>query len=409
VTEKLYYGDSSLLEFDARAMEIEMRDGRCEVLLDRTCFYPGGGGQPCDLGALGGARVLAVEYRGEDIVHVVEPALGPERVRGSVHGAVDGKRRRDFMEQHTGQHIFSQALLRAGKLETVSVHFGEEDTTIELKADAVDERTLREAEELANSVINENRRVLLHEVDSSEASRFPLRRTPPDAGRLRILEIEGFDYAACGGVHLASTGGVCLVKAVAQERIRGRVRIHTMMGRRALEDYARKVSLSQDLTRTLTCGEEHVLGRVEELMNSERESTRELRRLRVGQAAADADASASAAPAIGGALLFRRVFDAAGGEYLKAFAERVIATPGRVVIAIDRGTDGFQWIAAHSVGGSLDLAQIVPAFFGIAGAKGGGRGARMQGVGTRNDAIALFADAIQGELARRLGQAEARE
>lgn len=403
MTEKLYYGDSSLLEFDARALEIEMRNGRCEVLLDRTCFYPGGGGQPCDLGTLGGARVLAVVYREDDIVHVVEPALGPENARVSLHGSVDAQRRRDFMEQHTGQHIFSQALLRAGKLETVSVHFGDADTTIELKADAVEEGTLRAAEELANTVIKENRPVLLHEVDPSEASRFPLRRTPPDAGRLRILEIQGFDYAACGGVHLASTGGVFLIKAVAQEKIRGRVRIHAMMGRRAWEDYARKVSILQGLTRTLTCGEEHVLGRVEELLNSERESTRELRRLRVGQAAADADAAASAAPALGGARYLRRVFDAAGSEYLKAFAERVIATPGRVVIAIDRGTDGFQWIAAHSIGDSLDLAQIVPSFFEIAGAKGGGRGARMQGVGTRNEAIAMFADAIEGELARRLG------
>jgi alanyl-tRNA synthetase len=403
VTEKLYYGDSTLLEFDARALSIQTRDGRCEVLLDRTCFYPGGGGQPCDLGTLDGARVLDVAYRGDDIVHVVEQAPGGEAARGTVHGCVDGQRRRDFMEQHTGQHIFSQGLLQAGKLETVSVHFGEEDTTIELKADTVDDRTLRAAEDLANAVIKENRRVIVHEIDPSEVSRFPLRRTPPDAGRLRIVEVEGFDFAACGGMHLSSTGDVFLVKAVAQERIRGRVRIHAMMGKRALEDYGRKVSVVRSLIRTLTCGEADIQGRVEELLNKERESARELRRLRVAQAVADADDSASAAPALGAALYVRRVFDAAGGEYLKAFAERVVATPGRVVIAIDREADGFQWIAAHSVGASLDLAQIIPPLFGIAGAKGGGRGARMQGVGTMNGAIALFAEAVEGELARRLG------
>ena len=116
MTEKLYYSEPALLEFDARALEIETRDGRSEVLLDRTCFYPGGGGQPCDLGTLAGARVIAVEYRGEDIVHRVEPALGPKTLHAAVRGSVDGSRRRDFMEQHTGQHIFSQALLRAGKL-----------------------------------------------------------------------------------------------------------------------------------------------------------------------------------------------------------------------------------------------------------------------------------------------------
>jgi len=97
-----------------------------------------------------------------------------------------------------------------------------------------------------------------------------------------------------------------------------------------------------------------------------------------------------------------RVFDSAGGDYLKAFAEKVVSGPGRVCIAIDRGKDGFQWIAAHSLGDGLDLAQIVPPFFETAGAKGGGRGGRMQGVGTRNDGIAGFVDALQAEIAGRL-------
>jgi len=402
VTEKLYYADAELLEFDARAVEIQTQDGRSEVLLDRTCFYPGGGGQPCDLGTLAGTRVLAVEHRGEDIVHRVEPALGPEILHTSVHGSVDGLRRRDFMEQHTGQHIFSQALLRAGNLETVSVHFGDDDTTIELKADAVAEATLREAEDLANAVIKKNGRVLLHEIDPSEVSKFPLRRTPPDAGRLRILEIEDWDFAACGGVHLASTGGVFLIKAVSQEKIRGRVRIHVMMGSRAMEDYGRKITILQGLTRTLTCGEADVPDRVAELLAREKETGRELRRLRTVQAALDADEAAAGAPLHGGAAVVTRVFDSAGGDYLKAFAEKVVSGPGRVCIAIDRGKDGFQWIAAHSLGDGLDLAQIVPTFFETAGAKGGGRGARMQGVGTRNDGIAGFVDALQAEIAGRL-------
>ena len=163
MTEKLYYKDTLQLEFDACVVEMAMREGRCEVILDGTCFYPGGGGQPCDLGTLGGARVVEVGYRDEGgdphgrIAHVVEPALDVKT--GTVlHGVVDAARRRDFMQQHTGQHIFSQALMQAGKLETVSVHFGDDDTTIELKADSVSEKILAAAEEIANAVIRENRR-----------------------------------------------------------------------------------------------------------------------------------------------------------------------------------------------------------------------------------------------------------
>jgi alanyl-tRNA synthetase len=403
VTEKLYYADPGLLSFDGRVLALSEIDGRCEVELDRTCFYPGGGGQPHDTGTLGASRVVETAYRDDHIVHVVEPGLVPAAVGTTLHGAIDAGRRRDYMVQHTGQHIFSQALVRAGGLETVSVHFGEEETTIELKADAVKEGVLRAAEDAANAVIKENRPVLLHEIDPSEVSRFPLRRTPPDVGRLRIVEVKDFDFAACGGIHVAATGEVFLVKAVSVEKIRGRARVHVMIGRRALEDYGRKTALIQELSRALTCGEPFLRERVQELLAREKDATRELRRLRVAQAATDADDSVSAAPSIGAALCVRRVFDTAGPEYVKAFVERIIAVPGRVVIALDRGEDGFQWIVAHSLGEALDLGGIVPALLDAADAKGGGRGARMQGVGARAESAAPFADAVEAALARRLG------
>jgi len=398
-TEKLYYRDPSMLEFDARTVEVAAREGRCEVVLDRTCFYPGGGGQPSDRGMLGGSKVVEVVSRDGEIVHVVEPALGA----GEVHGSVDPARRRDFMEQHTGQHIVSQALITVAGLETVSVHFGDEDTTIELKADAVDGQVLRQAEDLANTVIKENRRVLLHEIDRSEVARFPLRRTPPDAGRLRIVEVEGFDWAACGGIHVGSTGAVFLAQVIGQEKIRGHARVHVMLGSRAREDYRRKVALAQGLGRLLTCGEPFLLGRVEELLKNERETARELRRLKLLQAISDADESAAAARGMAGAMFIRRVFDGAGTDYLKAFADRVIATPGRVVTAIDRSAEGFQWIVAHSLGERPELPGLLAPLFAMAEAKGGGRGARMQGVGGRADAVSAFADAIESAVARGLG------
>jgi alanyl-tRNA synthetase len=423
VTEKLYYDEPSLFEFDAKVIEAAEREGRHEVVLDRTCFYPGGGGQPCDLGTLGGVRVTEVGPRDETIVHVLEAPLAPGAVHGSVHGSVDAARRLDYRVQHTGQHIFSQALVRAGALDTVSVHFGPEDTTIEIAASSVDEATLGKAERIAADVIAENRRVLLHEVDPSEASRFPLRRTPPDAGRLRIIEVESFDWAACGGLHAASAGEIRLIKAVGVERIRGRTRIHVMIGQRAIDDYGRKAGLVQSLARALTCGEQFISGRVAELLGREKESARELRRLRLAQAAVDAAESAAAAASqgatlgaaagptaagtAGAALCVHRMFDAAGPEYLKAFAEAVVAVPGRVVIAVDRSGEGFQWIAAHSLAAeSLDLTAAVTPFLEAAGAKGGGRAARMQGVGARRDDAARFADgvrdAVRGALAARL-------
>jgi alanyl-tRNA synthetase len=401
VTEKLYYAEPGRLEFDAVVLSAApLPDGRCEVVLDRTCFYPGGGGQPFDLGALDAARVLEVREQDGEIVHVLSAAPGASRVSGSV----DAARRRDFMVQHTGQHIFSQALARAGNLETVSVHFGEEDTTIELKADSVDDRVLRAAEDIANGVIRENRPVILHEIDRAEVSRFPLRRTPPDEGRLRIVEVDAFDWAACGGVHVSSAGEVFLVKAVSQERIRGRVRIHVMIGSRAYEDYGRKAALSQELGRALTCGEDSILSRVRDMMAAEKETARELRTFRAARAAADADAAIHAARMAGGAAVVRRVFDACGAEYLKAFVERVVAAPGRIAVVADRESASFQWVIAHSMGERVELSAVVPKHLGLAEARGGGRGARMQGAGARPDALELFFDAVESDLSRALGK-----
>ncbi len=402
----LYYGDSSALDFEAKVVGVQTRDGRSEVELDRTAFYPGGGGQPCDIGTLDGSRVTEAAWRGESIVHVVEPAFDPGAVGRTARGSVDAAHRRTYMVQHTGQHIFSQALVRAGRLDTVSVHLGDADTTIELRAEEVPPKVLREAEEIANGIVTENRRVILHEVDRAEASRFPLRRTPPDEERLRIVEVESFDWAACGGVHVARAGEVGLIKAVSQEKIRGRVRLHVMIGSRAFDDYGRKIALAQALSRVLTCGEGSIEQRVQELLVRERESARELRRLRLAQAAADADDSVSAARSIGAVPCVRRLFNAAGADYIKEFVERIVASPGRVAIAIDRLDSSFQWVVAHSLGDGLDLRTLVPGLLDAADAKGGGSAARMQGVGLRLDAAGAFADAIEAELGRMLGRGE---
>jgi alanyl-tRNA synthetase len=407
VSEKLYHRDPYLFEFDATVVSSTERDGSREVVLDGTAFYPGGGGQPCDRGTLAGAPVVEVKYSGDEIVHVVDAHLvgAPlDLLPGSrVHGAVDVERRLDFMAQHTGQHILSQALLAVGGLATVSVHFGEETTTIEVAQASVDGLILAKAEDLANAVVRENRTVRVHEVDPSEASRFPLRRTPPDAGRLRIVEVDSFDWAACGGVHVATAGEVGIVKIVSQEKIRGHARIHVIMGRRALADYGRRIALLQELSRQLTCGEGEMAARVGELVAGDREKTRELRRLRLEQATAAADSALAAAEHVGprgsehpvaGALLVRRVFDGAGADYLKAFAERIVAAPGRIVIAVDRAADSFQWIVSHSIDAGPDLSAIVKPLLPLADARGGGRGGRVQGSGGNVAAVERFMQAI---------------
>jgi alanyl-tRNA synthetase len=407
VTERIYHHDPSCLDFDAVVVSCSDRGGRQELILDRTAFYPGGGGQPADRGTIGGAAVVELKEAGEEIAHLLDPAPqahfpaeGSLAPGSRVHGTVDGAWRRDFMAQHTGQHILSQALLSVGGLETVSVHFGEETTTIEVSVDRAEVAVLAKAEALANEIIKENRPVRTHEVDPSEASRFPLRRTPPDAGRLRIVEVDSFDWAACGGVHVAATGEIFLVKIIGQEKIRGHARIHAVMGRRALTDYGRRIEWLQQLSRILTCGEPEMAARAAELVAADKEKTKELRRLRLEAAAIEADRALESAERRAGAVFVRRTFDAAGAEFLKAFVDRVISAPGRIAIAADTSADSFLWIAAHSLADGPDLGALVAPLLALADARGGGRGGRVQGSGKKVASLEQFLDAVAAAMPR---------
>jgi alanyl-tRNA synthetase len=307
------------------------------------------------------------------------------------------------MAQHTGQHILSQALLTVGRLPTVSVHFGDETATIELETTSIADSVIRDAEELANSIVRENRQVRIHEVDPKDASRFPLRRAPPEVGRLRVVEVDSYDWAACSGLHVATTGQIGLIKIVSQEKIRGRVRVHALIGSKAIDDYGRKITAIQTLMRLLTCGEGDLPARVEELVRNCRETERELARLKLERAAADAENAIKQARSVGSTLVINRVFDGAGPAYLKAFVEQIVASPGRVVIAVDRSLQAFQWIIAHSAGNRIELPSLVTPLLDSLSVRGGGRSAWMQGAGVSADGAEAFEAAVEKTIAQALG------
>jgi alanyl-tRNA synthetase len=430
------------MEFDARIVSVAKAPHGVAVVLDRTCFYPGGGGQPADRGTVGGARLLALQVNDAgDIVHVLKQPPAGEAAPGATVGcALDAAWRLDFMAQHTGQHLLSASLLQAGGLATVSVHFGEETTAVEVAAESVADTVLAQAEELANAVIRQNRRVTCRELDREEALALPLRRKPPEGERLRVVQIEGADWSACGGVHVASTGEIVMAKIASVERIRGRVRIHALMGTRAFADYGRKLVLARELSKLLTCGEGDILSRVAELAASERDLGRELRRLRVEQASALAAQAVEAARPFGlprspgdgpdaevrQGLFVQQTFDGFGDEPVKAFVDRVLARPGRLLVVVDRepggtdrnrdvppggtdrnrdvppgGTDrnrdvppGFRWTVAHSLGAGFDLPGIVAPIVKRLGLRGGGRGMIMKGSGTDAGTAEAFAEAV---------------
>src|SRR5215470_14847062 len=178
VTERLYYTDSHLIEFDARVVDVTERvSGWSAIVLDRTAFYPTGGGQPSDTGTLNGARVVECIDDGENgVLHVVQgtaPAIGTE-----VHGRIDWARRLDHMQQHTGQHILSQAFVNLFNAATRSFRVLDQSCEIDVDLNNPTDEIIERAVELANNVIWEDRHITIRNVTSEEAASLPLRKDP---------------------------------------------------------------------------------------------------------------------------------------------------------------------------------------------------------------------------------------
>ena len=220
-TERLYYNDSHLIEFEARVMDASERvSGWTAVTLDRTAFYPTGGGQPSDTGTLNGTRVVeCIDDEDNRILHVLQ-GRAPE-IGMLVKGRIDWPRRLDHIQQHTGQHIFSQAFVTLFNASTRSFRVLEQSCEIDVDLKNPSNEVIERAVELANNVVWEDREIIIHQVNSKQADSLPLRKEPAREGELRLIEIQGFDLTPCGGTHAYRTGEIGMIAVRSWERAKG--------------------------------------------------------------------------------------------------------------------------------------------------------------------------------------------
>jgi alanyl-tRNA synthetase len=240
MTERLYYHDSFLHDFDARVIDVAREDGRTALVLDRTAFYATSGGQPYDIGVISanGAelRVADVVEREQDgaILHWVEgqAAFAPGV---TVHGHIDEERRRDHMQQHSGQHVLSAAFIRLFNMPTVSFHMGAVTCTIDLATDSLSTQQVERAEDLANRVVTEDRPVAITFTSPQRARDLGVRKLPEREGEVRLIDIHDFDLTACGGTHVRSTGQIGAILLRKTEKVRQGVRVEFVCGHRAVK------------------------------------------------------------------------------------------------------------------------------------------------------------------------------
>ena len=231
MTRKLYYEDCHLQHFNAQVLTCKKTPKGFEVVLDTTAFYPEGGGQACDLGTLGGATVLDVQERGEEVIHLCD---APLETGSTVEGSIDYDRRFDLMQQHTGEHIVSGIIHRRYGYHNVGFHIGVH--TIQIDFDGVvPAEDLPTIEQEANAALWQNLRVNCWYPSEAELPKVFYRTKRALPWPVRIVQVPGYDSCACCGVHVAATGEVGLVKLFSVVGLRGGCRIEMACGKRALE------------------------------------------------------------------------------------------------------------------------------------------------------------------------------
>jgi alanyl-tRNA synthetase len=363
-TRRLYYEDAYLMEFDAEVVAPAEHEGLPAVILDRTAFYPESGGQPWDRGTLGGVEVLKVLDLDGAVLHV----LKSEIAGGTVHGRVDGPTRFDHMQQHTGQHILSQAFFETLKGETLSFHLGPDVSTLEIGLRAISDAEWDRVEDRANAIVWEDREVKTYFVPEEKIGEVPLRRPPKKQGLLRVVEVDGFDYSACGGTHCRRTGEVGMIKLTGVEKIRGNLRFEFLCGGRALRDYRGKDRTVRKLAGAFSCSDGDVAAQVEKLVADTKALKKRARRLEERLAAFEAGEviRAASGPFIAGVLEDKTPDEA------RFLALNVVKSGEFAVVYGVRGESQGHLIVARSDSLSADLRKLVAVIGSILPCKGGG-------------------------------------
>ncbi|MCX7786594.1 MAG: alanyl-tRNA editing protein [Spirochaetes bacterium] len=283
VNQALYYERPDLYEIEAKILSIHPRDDKALIVLDPSPFFPGKGGQPGDIGWIGNIPIVGYAPAESQKIRAMDPNFYSEESEESeptlyplvdakswtktyptfregtkVVCRLDAKHRQEYREQHTGQHLVSALLKNLLKVDTVSVHFGEQTTTIEVSQESLPDGYRTLIQEEANRKILENPLVRTYWINEDEYETISLRRVPRTKGPLRVVEIEGVDKTACSGIHLDRLAPLRLVLILGEERIRGRLRLHLLLGERAIRRLERDEDILSSLRSLCTAGTEEL-------------------------------------------------------------------------------------------------------------------------------------------------------
>ena len=383
MTHRLYYDSSEIHEFDSvveGVAPLSPERSRPAIILRETAFYPTSGGQVHDTGWFtlsGGDRLRVTEVADTEdgrIVHYLE-APSPPLVGTAVHGSIDPERRRDHMQQHSGQHVLSAAFIELYQMPTVSFHMGKSDDycSIDLAVPSISSEQTAAAEQRANQIVFENRPVRVRYVTRAEAEKLGLRKLPPaERDELRLIEVADFDLSACGGTHVSASGQIGSILLRKTERVRQGTRVEFVCGGRAVRmarrDYGALSEAAALFSAHLWDVPEQIRKSFEESKLTRKSKDDALDQLAEFMAVADLHLRAET----NGRKVIVRAFSDRDIGFAKLFAQKVTraSTPAIALVASVADPPGL--VFAQTPGGSADMGALLKQVLSSVGGRGGG-------------------------------------
>jgi len=392
-TEKLYFENAYLKEFSARVIGREIRDGQRVVVLDRTAFYPESGGQPHDTGLLNGVKIIKVEEEDGIILHYLEGELAGDEV----HGQLDWERRFDHMQQHTGQHILSEAFYQLVRGETLDFHLGQEESSVEIGLQSITDEALLQVERLANEIVFSDLAVRTYFLAEDKIATIPLRKPPKKTGLIRIVEIEGFDFSACGGTHCEGSGQVGLIKVIRQEKIRGHIRFSFVCGFRALTEFKHRLDWLQAAARLFSSEEKEVPACAGRTLNELKNLKKKQKKLEESLAVFEAKEMLARSQS----KIISGLFPDKSQDEIKFLALQLVHGAEVIAVLASLAEDSFHLVVAAADSLKTDVRQVIPVLQAEITVKGGGSSTLVQLVSEEKDkveeALRLGVEAIKNQ------------
>jgi len=406
MTDRLYYHDSFLYDFDAEVQEA-VESPRPALVLDRTAFYPTSGGQVFDTGSITLVENAETKLRVTEVadtedgkvVHYLEAPVKDIKPGTRVRGRIDATRRRDHMQQHSGQHVLSAAFVRRFNLPTVSFHMGDDYCSIDLDTPTLTNDQLESAERLANEIILEDRPVHVRFVTRDEAAKLGLRKLPPaERDELRLIDIRDFDLSACGGTHVKFTGQIGSIMLRKTEKVRQGWRVEFIAGERAVATARRDFTT---LTESAALFSAHIYDVPQQIRKS-LDEIRGLRKQREQSQEELAEAQAAAllaeTPAANGRRIVARTFSDRELGFIKLLAQKLTRASSPAIALVATTSPQPSLVFAQSAGQPFDMGALMKETLAALGGRGGGSKDMAQG----GVASRAGLDAALDELAQRL-------